>query len=120
MLGGIGNSDLVLIGARPGMGKTSFALNIATNVAANSGKKVCIFSLEMSGEQLVSRILSSEALIDSYLLRTGGLQYEDHRRLAEAVSRLAKLDILVDDTPGISVTAMKAKLRRERISVLLS
>lgn len=113
-LGGIGNSDLVLIGARPGMGKTSFALNIATNVAANSGKKVCIFSLEMSGEQLVSRILSSEALIDSYLLRTGGLQYEDHRRLAEAVSRLAKLDILVDDTPGISVTAMKAKLRREK------
>ncbi len=114
MLGGIGNSDLVLIGARPGMGKTSFALNIATNVAANSDKKVCIFSLEMSGEQLVSRILSSEALIDSYLLRTGGLQYEDHRRLAEAVSRLAKLKILVDDTPGISVTKMKAKLRREK------
>lgn len=112
MLGGIGNSDMVLIGARPGMGKTSFALNIATNVAASTKKKVCIFSLEMSGEQLVSRILSSEALIDSYLLRTGGLQYEDHRKLAEAVSRLAKLDILVDDTPGISVTAMKAKLRR--------
>ncbi len=112
MLGGIGNSDLVLIGARPGMGKTSFALNIATNVAAKSKKKVCIFSLEMSGEQLVSRILSSEALIDSYLLRTGTLQLEDHRRLADAVERLAGLEILVDDTPGISVTAMKAKLRR--------
>ena len=112
MLGGIGNSDLLLIGARPGMGKTSFALNIATNVAARSKKKVCIFSLEMSGEQLVSRILSSEALIDSYLLRTGTLQLEDHRRLADAVERLAGLDILVDDTPGISVTAMKAKLRR--------
>ncbi len=114
MLGGIGNSDLVLIGARPGMGKTSFALNIATNAAQKAGKKVCVFSLEMSGEQLVSRILSSEACIDSYLLRTGGLQIDDHKKLAEAVSRVAKLNILVDDTPGISVTAMKAKLRREK------
>lgn len=112
MMGGLGNSDMVLIGARPGMGKTSFALNIAANVAQNTKKAVCIFSLEMSADQLVSRIISSEALIDSYALRTGALTMDDHKKLAEAVSRLSGLDILVDDTPGISVTGMKAKLRR--------
>ena len=112
MMGGLGNSDMVLIGARPGMGKTSFALNIAANVAQNTKKAVCIFSLEMSADQLVSRIISSEALIDSYVLRTGALTMDDHKKLAEAVSRLSGLDILVDDTPGISVTGMKAKLRR--------
>jgi replicative DNA helicase len=112
MMGGFGNSDMVLIGARPGMGKTSFALNIATNVAASTNKAVCIFSLEMSADQLVSRIISSEALVDSHVLRTGALTKDDHMKLAEAVSRLAGLDILVDDTPGISVTGMKAKLRR--------
>ena len=112
MMGGLGNSDMVLIGARPGMGKTSFALNIAANVAQNTKKAVCIFSLEMSADQLASRIISSEALIDSHVLRTGTLTMDDHKKLAEAVSRLSALDIQVDDTPGISVTGMKAKLRR--------
>jgi len=111
-LAGIGKSDLVLIGARPGMGKTSFALNIASNVAQATGKAVAIFSLEMSSEQLVTRMLSSEALIDSYKFRTGELDSDDWIGLAEAASRLAKCNILIDDTTGETVTSMKAKLRR--------
>ena len=112
VLAGMGDSDLVLVGARPGMGKTSFCLNIATNVAAATKKKVCIFSLEMSAEQLVSRILSSEAMVDSYALRTGELKPEEWENIAEASSRLSACDILIDDTSGITITGMKAKLRR--------
>ena len=112
VLVGMGNSDLVLVGARPGMGKTSFALNIATNVAQSTKKKVCVFSLEMSAEQLVSRILSSEALVDSHELRSGKLSNDSWEKIADASSRLASCDILIDDTSGISVTDMKAKLRR--------
>ena len=112
VLAGMGKSDLLLVGARPGMGKTSFALNIGTNVAIQTKKKVCIISLEMSSEQLVSRILSSEAMIDSYSMRSGNLKPEEWDRLAEAASRLAGSDILIDDTSGINVTEMKAKLRR--------
>ena len=112
VLVGMGNSDLILVGARPGMGKTSFALNIATNVAQKTKKKVCIFSLEMSAEQLVSRVLSSEALVDSHELRSGKLSADSWEKIAEASSRLATCDILIDDTSGISITDMKAKLRR--------
>ena len=112
VLAGMGKSDLILVGARPGMGKTSFALNVATNVAKKTKKKVCIFSLEMSAEQLVNRIISSEALIDSYALRTGELRPEQWEHIAQAVSGLAGCDILIDDTSGLTVTAMKAKLRR--------
>ncbi len=112
VLAGMGKSDLILVGARPGMGKTSFCLNIATNVAAATGQTVCIFSLEMSCEQLVSRVISSEALVNSYALRTGELKEEDWENIAHATTRLAACDILVDDTPGITVTGMKAKLRR--------
>ena len=112
VLSGMGKSDLVIVGARPGMGKTSFVLNIGTNVAIQTKKKVCIFSLEMSCEQLVSRILSSEAMIDSYAMRSGNLKPEEWDKLADAASRLAGSDILIDDTAGISVTDMKAKLRR--------
>ena len=112
VLVGMGNSDLVLVGARPGMGKTSFALNIATNVAQSTRKKVCVFSLEMSAEQLVSRILSSEALVDSHELRSGKLSGDSWEKIADASSRLASCDILIDDTSGITVTEMKAKLRR--------
>ena len=112
VLVGMGNSDLVLVGARPGMGKTSFALNIATNVAQSTKKKVCVFSLEMSAEQLVSRILSSEALVDSHELRSGKLSSDSWEKIADASSRLAGCDILIDDTSGLSVTEMKAKLRR--------
>ena len=112
VLAGMGNSDLVLVGARPGMGKTSFALNIATNVAMQTKKKVCIFSLEMSAEQLVTRVISSEAMVDSYALRTGKLDKKQWDDIAAATSNLAGCDILIDDTSGISVTAMKSKLRR--------
>lgn len=112
VLAGMGNSDLVLVGARPGMGKTSFALNIATNVAMQTKKKVCIFSLEMSAEQLVSRVISSEAMVDSYALRTGKLDKKQWDDIAAATSNLAGCDILIDDTSGITVTGMKAKLRR--------
>ena len=112
MLAGMGKSDLILVGARPGMGKTSFCLNIGTNVAAQTGKTVCMFSLEMSAEQLVNRIISSEAMVDSYAMRTGELKDEDWENIALATSRLAKCDILIDDTAGITATGMKAKLRR--------
>ena len=112
VLAGMGKSDLIIVGARPGMGKTSFCLNIATNVARQTKKKVCVFSLEMSAPQLVNRIISSEALVDSHSLRTGELTPEQWVHIAQATSQLAGCDILIDDTPGIGITAMKAKLRR--------
>ena len=112
VLVGMGDSDLILVGARPGMGKTSFVLNIGTNVAIKTKKTVCIFSLEMSCEQLVSRVLSSEAMVDSYALRSGRLEPEDWDKIAAASSKLAGSDILIDDTTGLTVTGMKAKLRR--------
>ena len=109
---GLGEGDLVLIGARPGMGKTSFAMNIATNIAKITKKNVCVFSLEMSAEQLASRMLSSEALVDSYAIRSGDLTTEQYKKLADAAADLSESDILIDDTTGITVTRMKAKLRR--------
>ena len=112
VLVGMGESDLVLVGARPGMGKTSFALNIGTNVAKASKKAVCIFSLEMSADQLVTRILSSEAMVESNALRSGNLSEEDWTKLAHAASEMADCDILIDDTTGQTITGMKAKLRR--------
>ena len=112
LLVGMGKSDLVLVGARPGMGKTSFCLNIASQVALKTKKTVVVFSLEMSCEQLVSRMLSSEALIDSYKMRKGDLSEEDWVKLARASGVLSQTDILIDDTAGITVMGMKAKLRR--------
>ena len=112
MLIQMGKGDLVIVGARPGMGKTSFAMNIATNVAKNSGKAVAIFSLEMSGEQLVTRILSSEALVNSYNLRTGQLSGDDWVNIANVVTSLSGCNIYVDDTSQITATEMKTKLRR--------
>ncbi len=112
VLVGMGAGDLILVGARPGMGKTSFAMNIATKVAHSSKKTVCVFSLEMSAEQLVSRMLSSEALVDSYAIRSGDLSNEDWEKLARASSVLSECEILIDDTAGISAAGMRAKLRR--------
>ncbi len=119
VLVGMGKSDLVLIGARPAMGKTSFALNIATEAAKNfardgSNKAVCIFSLEMSSEQLVQRILASEAMVDSHALRSGELTQEDWSKIAQASSILSEYNIKIDDSTGVTITNMKAKLRRER------
>lgn len=112
VLVGMGKSDMIIVGARPGVGKTSFVLNIASNVARESKKAVCIFSLEMSAQQLVSRLLSSEALVDSHNIRSGELTDEDWTKLAHASATLSECDILIDDTTGITATGMKAKLRR--------
>lgn len=109
---GLNKSDLILIAARPAMGKTSFALNMATNVAKLSGKQVAIFSLEMSKEQLVSRMLSSEAKISSHNLRMGTLTTDEWVRLASAAEILSQTEIYLDDIPSASVADMKAKLRR--------
>ncbi|MBQ8207398.1 MAG: replicative DNA helicase [Clostridia bacterium] len=112
VLAGMGKSDLIIVGARPGMGKTSFVLNVGTNVARATGKTVCIFSLEMSAEQLVTRVVSSEAMIDSHKLRTGELTPEDWDSMAHTSDWLSKCNILIDDTAGITVMGMKSKLRR--------
>lgn len=112
VLVGLGKGDLVLVGARPGMGKTSFAMNVATNIAEKTKKAVCVFSLEMSNDQLVTRMLSSEGMVDSNKLRTGQLGDDDWEKLAHAAAKLSECDIQVDDTTGITVTGMKAKLRR--------
>ena len=109
---GLGEGDLVIVGARPGMGKTSFCMNLATNIAKSTKKNVCVFSLEMSAEQLASRMLSSEALVDSYAIRSGELTSEQYKQLADAAAELSESNILIDDTTGITVTRMKAKLRR--------
>lgn len=112
VLVGMGKGDLILIGARPGMGKTSFALNIASNVARKTGRQVCIFSLEMSNQQLVERMLSSEAMVESGKLRSGAISKDEWNRLASASEFLASCDIYIDDTSGITVTGMKSKLRK--------
>ncbi len=109
---GLNKSDLILIAARPAMGKTSFVLNMATNVAKLSGKQVAIFSLEMSKEQLVSRMLSSEARISSHNLRMGTLTADEWVRLASAAEILSQTEIYLDDIPSATVADMKAKLRR--------
>ena len=109
---GLNRSDLVIIGARPGMGKTSFALNIARHAAITAGKRVAFFSLEMSKEQLASRIISTEALVSGTKLRTGDLTEGEWTRLVEAGDILSKADLYLDDSPGITVPEMKAKVRR--------
>ncbi len=111
-LGRLGKSDLIIVAGRPGMGKTSFALNIATNVAKNSNIPVAIFSLEMSCEQLTERILSSTAGIDSTKLRTGDIQPAGWEVISNAIGKIADYPIYLDDTPAITITDMKAKIRR--------
>ena len=112
---GLNKSDLIIVAARPGMGKTSFAMNIAVNVAKHSsGKEVAVFSLEMSREQLASRLLSSEAQIDSHTLRSGNIPDNDWIKIATAAGYLSNLPIYIDDTGGITVQQMKAKLRRRK------
>ena len=113
MLTGLNRSDLILLAARPGMGKTSFALNIAVNVAKKyADKSVAIFNLEMSAEQLVGRILSSEAQIPSRALRTGIMEQTEWGQLAACADILSRTHIYVDDTAGINATEIKAKARR--------
>ncbi len=109
---GLNKSDLIILGARPGMGKTSFALNIARHAAVNAKKTVCFFSLEMTRDQLAQRMLSNEASIESEKLRTGELSTDEWTRLAQAGTNLASAQIYFDETSGITVPEMKAKLRR--------
>lgn len=113
-IGGLNKSDLILIAARPGMGKTSFALNIAVNVAMKAKHRVAVFSLEMSSEQITSRILSCEALVESNRLRSGNLEENDWIKLAQTAQLLSGSEIFIDDTAGITISEMKAKLRRLR------
>ena len=112
---GLHGSDLVLIAARPAMGKTAFALNIATNAAVRGNVPVAVFSLEMSKEQLVNRILCSEAMVDSNKVRTGKLEENDWAKLAESIGPLSEAEIYIDDTPGISVTEIRAKCRKLKL-----
>ena len=109
---GLNKTDLILLAARPGMGKTSFALNIAEYAAITKEKKVAFFSLEMSKEQLVSRMLSTKGQISGQTLRTGKLSDKEWERLIEAGDILSNAPIYIDDTPGITIPEMKAKLRR--------
>ncbi len=109
---GLQPSDFILIAARPSMGKTAFALNIAQNVSIRNSKSTAIFSLEMSKEQLVNRLLCSEAMVDSQKLRTGDLTDEDWTKIVQALEPLSKSQIYIDDTPGITVNELRAKCRR--------
>ncbi len=112
MMTGLNKSDLIIVGARPGMGKTSFVLNIARNVAVKEGKRVCFFSLEMSRDQVAQRLLSSEACIKSEQLRTGRLVADEWTRLIQATEVLSKANLYVDESTGITVPDMKSKVRR--------
>ena len=109
---GLHEDNLIIIAARPAMGKTAFALNIAQNVAKNSDKPVAIFSLEMGAESLVERMLSAEGLIPSYHVRTGNLSESEWRRMISAQERLAKGKIFIDDTAGIRISEIRSKAKR--------
>mgnify|MGYP002536933139 FL=1 len=111
-INGMNKSDLLLLAARPGMGKTSMALNVALSAARESGKTVAIFSLEMSKEQLVTRLIASEGLVENQRLITGNLRESDWQRIAEAASALSRMDIRIDDNPLLTVADMNAKCRR--------
>jgi replicative DNA helicase len=111
---GLQASELIIIAARPSMGKTAWAINIAQNAAVQGGKVVAIFSLEMSKESLLRRMLASQALVDSQKIQKGFLLREDQQKLTHALEQLAESKMFIDDTPGISLTEMRAKARRLR------
>jgi replicative DNA helicase len=112
MTSGLQRSDLVIIAARPSMGKTAFALNIASNASIEDQQVVGVFSLEMSRDALLLRLLSSQARVDAQKLRTGSLWQDDTRKLARAKEQLENAHIFIDDTPGITLSEMRAKARR--------
>lgn len=113
MLAGLQRSDLFIIAARPSMGKTAFVLNLAHKVATQAKEPVLIFSLEMSKEQLVDRLLAMESGVDAWALRTGKLTDNDFERLGEAMGTLSEAKVYIDDTPGITVSDLRTKARRE-------
>ena len=112
---GLHNSDLILIAARPAMGKSAFALNIATNAALKAKVPAVLFSLEMSKEQMVNRILCSEAMVDSNKVRTGKIDDDDWIKLADTMGDLSEAPIYIDDTPGISINEIRAKCRKLKL-----
>ncbi len=112
MMSGLQDSDLIIIAARPGLGKTSMALNIAQHVTVKQQKVVGVFSLEMSSQQLALRLLCSEARVDSHKMRSGFLSKQDWTLMAGALSRLSQAQLFIDDTPGISLLEMRSKARR--------
>ncbi|MBM7653813.1 replicative DNA helicase [Neobacillus cucumis] len=112
MTAGFQRNDLIIVGARPSVGKTAFALNIASNVAIKTGENVAIFSLEMGAEQLVMRMLCSEGNIDAQRLRTGSLTDEDWGKLTMAMGALSNSGIFIDDTPGVRISDIRSKCRR--------
>lgn len=112
MTSGFQRSDLIILAARPAVGKTAFALNVAQNIAVRAGETVAIFSLEMGKEQLVQRMLCAEANIDAGKMRTGFLEEDDWPKLTMAVGTLSEAPIFIDDTPGITVHDIRAKCRR--------
>ena len=112
---GLHNSDLILVAARPAMGKSAFALNIASYAATRANIPVVIFSLEMSKEQMVNRILCSEAMVDSNKVRTGKIDDDEWGKLAEASGVLSESKIFIDDTPGISIMEIRAKCRKLKL-----
>lgn len=112
MTSGFQKSDLIIIAARPSVGKTAFALNVAQNVAARAKETVAIFSLEMSAQQLVQRMIAAEGNIDGHKLRTGLMEENDWQKLTMAMSTLSEAPIYIDDTPGINVYDIRAKARR--------
>ncbi len=114
MTSGLQKSELVIIAARPSMGKTAWAINIAQNAAIRSAAVVAVFSLEMSKESLLRRMLASEALVDQQKIQKGYTSREDQEKLTEALERLTEAQLFIDDTPGISLTEMRAKARRLR------
>lgn len=113
LLAGLQRSDLIILAARPAMGKTAFVLNLAHNVAVHAKEPVLIFSLEMSKEQLVDRLLAMESGVDAWALRTGNLTDSDFEKLSHAMGVLSEAPIYIDDTPGITVSDMRTKARRE-------
>mgnify|MGYP002643197793 FL=1 len=112
---GLQPSDLILVAARPSMGKTAFVLNIAQHVAFRSNKTVAIFSLEMSKEQLVNRLFSLESQVDAQLLRTGNLKDSDWEKLIEGAGVIGKSKMIIDDTPGISISELRSKCRKFKL-----
>ncbi|NLM49664.1 MAG: replicative DNA helicase, partial [Clostridiaceae bacterium] len=114
-LSGLHNSDLILIAARPGVGKTSFALNICSHVAIKEKKTVAIFSLEMGKEQLVNRILSSAASVEHEKLKTGNLSLDDMTKISLSLRGLTSAPMFIDDTPTITVSEIRAKCRRLKL-----
>ena len=112
-LAGFQKSDLIILAARPSMGKTAMALNLAQNAAVKAGKPVLLFSLEMSKEQLVDRMLASEAGVNSWSLRTGNLSDSDFEKIGHAMGTLSEAQLYIDDTPGITVSDLRTKARRE-------